>query len=310
VRGVGATNALPLTSNPWRNGLSKPNADPAAPSVSVNIRLVTPDYLEILRVPLARGRQLSRADNESAPGVAVINEVLARELYPGEDPIGKTLNVDSRVPRTIVGVVGGIHHTSLTAPADNEIYIPFRQAGARRSRVIAIRTDGPPDGLVAAVQREVRAVDPNLLVRSVRSLDDIVTSSVAPQRFRAAFIGSLAVLALVLAVVGVYGVTSYTVSERTREMGIRLALGESPARIRRRVLVEGLELAALGTAVGALGSWAATRALESVIFGVGRGDPWTLGTVALVLTVVTILAADGPARRAGRVDPISAIRGE
>ena len=137
-----------------------------------------------------------------------------------------------------------------------------------------------------------------------------MSASVAPQRFRAAFIGSLAVLALALAIVGVYGVMSYMVSERSRELGIRVALGESPSRIRRRVIGEALRLAALGSVVGAGGALLATRALRSMMFEVGTGDPWTLATVAAVLTVVTVLAADGPARRAGRVDPITTMRGE
>jgi ABC-type antimicrobial peptide transport system permease subunit len=138
----------------------------------------------------------------------------------------------------------------------------------------------------------------------------LVSAAVAPQRFRAAFIGSLALLALTLAVVGVYGVMSYAVSERTRELGIRMALGESPWQIRRRVIVEALALAALGTVIGSGGALLAARVLRSVMFEVGTSDPWTIATVAARLAVVTILAADGPARRAGRVDPIAAIRGD
>lgn len=164
--------------------------------------------------------------------------------------------------------------------------------------------------LADAARRAVHVVDPQLPIRSVRSLAEIVSTSVAPQRFRAAFIGSLAVLALALAVVGVYGVMSYAVSERIRELGIRMALGELPRQVRRRVLADGLQLAALGTLFGAAGAWAASRALRSLMFGVGTSDPWTLAAVAAVLTVVTLVAADGPARRAGRVDPIVAIRGK
>jgi predicted permease len=307
VRGVGATNALPLTFNPWRNGVPRPNGDPAVPDVPVNVRLVSPEYLELLRVPLELGRRFAATDDESTPGVVIINASLAAMLYPGENPLGKTLPVGG--PKTIVGVVGDLHHTSLTAPVDNEVYVPFRQMGARRSRVLAIRVEGDPSRLADAVQRAVHDVDPQLPIRSVRTLSEIVSASVAPQRFRAAFIGSLAVLTLVLAVVGVYGVMSYMVSERIRELGIRVALGESPGQIRRRVIVEALQLAAFGTVIGAGGAWLAARALGSLMFEVGTGDPWTLATVAAVLTLVTILAADGPARRAGRVDPISAIRG-
>jgi len=174
---------------------------------------------------------------------------------------------------------------------------------------VAVRVDGDPSRLADAARRAVRAVDPQLPIRQMRSLDEILSASVAPQRFRAAFIGSLALLALVIAVVGVYEVTSYTVSERMREMGIRVALGESPAQVRRRVIVEGLQLSALGAGLGAGGAWLATRALRSMMFEVGTADPWTLAAVATVMAVVTILAADGSARRAGRVDPLTAIRG-
>jgi predicted permease len=309
VRMVGATNALPLTFNPWRNGVAKPNGDPNVPDIPVNVRLVSPEYLELLRVPLMRGRRLTVNDNEAAPDVVVINEALATTLYPGEDAIGKILPMGA-MGRAIVGVVGNVHHTSLTAPVDNEVYVPFRQMGTRRSRVVAIRVDGDPMRLVDAARRAVHAVDPQLPIRTVRSLSEIVSTSVAPQRFRAAFIGSLAVLALALAVVGVYGVMSYAVSERTRELGIRMALGELPRQVRQRVLADGLQLAALGTLFGAAGAWAASRALRSLMFGVGTNDPWTLAAVAAVLTVVTLLAADGPARRAGRVDPITAMRGK
>ena len=208
----------------------------------------------------------------------------------------------------IVGVVGNLHHKSLTAPADNEVYATFRQSGLRRSRVIAMKVDGEASRYVDAIERTVRAVDGQLPIRNMRSLEEIVSESVAPQRFRAVFIGSLAVLALALAVVGIYGVMSYAVTERTRELGIRMALGEAPSRVRARIVLEALQLAALGTALGGIGAWLATRAMASLMFEVGVGDPLTLVSVAGVLTAVTLVAADGPARRAGRVDPISAIR--
>jgi predicted permease len=307
VRAVGATNALPLTVNPWRNGVRKPNTAPGVDDIPVNMRLVSPEYLEMLRVPLKRGRMLNATDTESTPGAVMINEGLASLIFPSEDPIGKLLP-GIPIPKMIVGVVGNLHHTSLTAPVDNEVYMPFRQAGARRSRVIAVKVDGDASRYVEAVERAVRSLDPQLPIRNMRSLDEIVSVSVAPQRFRAVFIGSLAVLALALAVVGIYGVMSYAVTERTRELGIRMALGEAPSRVRGRIVVEALQLAALGTSIGALGAWLATRAMASLMFGVGAGDPWTLVSVAATLISVTLLAADGPARRAGRLDPIAVIR--
>jgi predicted permease len=309
VRMVAASNALPLTSNPWRNSVRPPGADPAGPGLPVNVRLVSPGYLELLRVPLRRGRPVAPTDDESSPTVVVVNEALARALWPDEDPIGKLLPIDRRMPREVIGVVGDVHHTSLTLPADAEVYIPFRQAGVRRNRVLAVRADGDLARLAGAIEAALHDVDAQLPVRAVRSLGEIVSAAVAPQRFRAAFIGSLAALALVLAVVGVYGVMSYTVSERRRELGIRVALGEPPARIRRRVVGEGLWLAALGGALGALGAVGATRALQSMMFEVAPGDPWTFASVAALLAVVAALAADGPARRAGRADPVDAIRG-
>lgn len=307
VRTVAATNALPLTFNPWRNGVRKPNTEPGADDIPVNMRVVSPEYMEMLGVPLKRGRMLNSGDIGSAPLVVMINEGLASLIFPGEDPVGKFLPGNAN-PRMIVGVVGNLHHTSLVAPVDNEVYVPFPQSGLRRSRVIAMKVDGDPSRYVDAAERAVRAVDPQLPIRNIRSLGDIVSRSVAPQRFRAVFIGSLAVLALALAVVGIYGVMSYAVTERTRELGIRMALGEAPSRVRGRIVVEALQLAALGTALGAFGAWLATRTIASLMFEVGAGDPWTLASVAVVLTAVTLMAADGPARRAARVDPISAIR--
>ena len=307
VRTVAATNALPLTFNPWRGGLRKPNTDPGATDIPVNMRLVSPEYMQMLRVPLKRGRMLNAGDNESAPSAVMINEGLASLLFPGEDPVGKVLP-GSANPKMIVGVVGNLHHTSLSAPADNEVYVTFRQAGLRRSRVMAVKVDGDPSRYVDVVERAVRSVDPQMPIRNMRSLEEIVSGSVAPQRFRAVFIGSLAVLALALAVIGIYGVMSYAVTERTRELGIRMALGEAPSHVRRRIVLEALQLAALGTAIGALGAWLATRAMASLMFEVGAGDPLTLASVAAVLISVTLVAADGPARRAGRLDPIAAIR--
>jgi predicted permease len=308
VRGFAATNALPLTFNPWRNGVRKPNTPPGVEDIPVNMRVVSPEYLEMLRVPLRRGRMFNAGDVESAPPVVMINESLASLIFPGEDPVGKYLPGSGANPKMIVGVVGNLHHTSLIAPADNEVYLPFPQAGLRRSRVIALKVDGDPSRYVRAAEEAVKHVDPQLPIRNMRTLDEIVSGSVAPQRFRAVFIGSLAVLALALAVVGIYGVMSYAVTERTRELGIRMALGEAPSRVRGRIVLEALELAALGTALGAVGAWLATRAIASLMFEVSAGDPVTLVTVVAVLAAVTLIAADGPARRAGRVDPISAIR--
>ena len=308
VRTVAATNALPLTVNPWRNGVRRPNTEPGADDIPVNMRVVSPEYLEMLRVPLKRGRMLTASDIESAPSVVMINEGLASLIFPGEDPIGKYLPGSGANPRMIVGVVGNLHHTSLTSAPDNEVYMTFRQAGLRRSRVIAMKVDGDPSRYVQLAERAVRAVDPQLPIRNMRSLEEIVSGSVAPQRFRAVFIGSLAVLALALAVVGIYGVMSYAVTERTRELGIRMALGEAPSSVRGRIVLEALQLAALGTALGAFGAWLATSAIASLMFEVGVGDPLTLVSVAGVLTAVTLVAADGPARRAGRLDPIAAIR--
>lgn len=307
VRQVEATNAMPLTSNPWRNSLRRTGMDQALPGTPANIRLVSPGYLDLIDVPVLRGRSLAPSDDEQSPRVVVINEQLASLLFGDADPVGQMIQVDGPVLRTVVGVVRGFHHAALTQPVDPEAYVTFRQAGTRRVRVIAVGTAGDGARLFAALEQAVREIDPQLPIRSVRSLEEIVGTAVAPQRFRAAFVGSLAIIALTLAVIGVYGVMSATVSQRTREMGIRMALGESPAAIRRRIVLDGLVLAGGGALLGGLGAWMATRALQGFLFGVTAGDPLTLGAVTATLVVVTILAADGPARRAGRVDPVTAI---
>ena len=248
---------------------------------------------------------------DEAARVVVINETMARQFFPGEDPVGRQMIYNSRRQgdsRTIVGVVGDVHHFGLDSDPAPEFYTPQHQPPSYHGMTIVMQVEGDPSALVAAARAEVRAMEPNAPIHDVRTTEQLLTESVAEARFRTVLLGAFAALALMLAIVGTYGVISMVVNQRAREMGIRLALGASASDIRRLVVVQGVRPVLLGLAIGLAGGLLASRAARSLLFHVAPGDPVTLSAAALIILAAAAIAAWLPARRASRVDPVVVLR--
>jgi putative ABC transport system permease protein len=287
-----------------------------------SVRVVSPDYFRATGIRLARGRFLTDADNETAPRVAVINERLARDYWPGRDPIGSRVRFPGLAikfpelpdePRwlTIVGVVKDVKNRGPQVPAIEEIYISYQQPPAFYTpRALVVRSAGDPAALTPAIRRLVQALDPNQPISQVRTLDEIVALAEAGRRFPMLLLGLFAALALLLAGIGIYGVMSYSITQRTHEIGIRMALGARSRDVVASTLAEAMRLAVIGVALGLAGSLALTRLVSGLLFGVGARDPLTLLTVSLLLLAIAMAAVLIPARRASRVDPIVTLRYE
>jgi predicted permease len=279
---------------------------------------VEPDYLKVMGIPLKRGRFFTAQDTESSPRVVVIDEALAAKYFPGEDPIGRHL-VDVYVgPAEIIGVVGHVNQWGLR---DNEgihaeFYIPFRQipdrfvSRAARSVDVLMRSQQQPLALIEPIRQAIEQMNSEQVLYEVRAYDEVVASSIAAQRFSMVLLGTFAALALLLSSIGIYGVISYLVSQRTREFGIRIALGAQRRDILRMVLGHGANMALIGVALGLLGALGLTRLMSGLLFGISATDPITFLVVACLLTLVALAACYIPARRATRVDPIVALRYE
>jgi putative ABC transport system permease protein len=240
--------------------------------------------------------------------VGVINEAMARAFFPGEDPLGKHLKYNE-VSREIVGIVGDIRHFGLAEEPRPEYYFPFRQ-DTLSSQTLVVRGSSDASALVPAVREAIRALDPDLAVASVRTLDSLVSRSVAQPRFRALLLGAFAALALLLSAVGIYGVLATTVTQRTREIGVRMALGAERKDVLAMVVGQGMRLVGIGMGVGLLGSLALTRALSGLLYQVSATDPFTFAGAAILLGCVALLACGLPAYQAAKVEPMAALRVE
>ena len=310
VRDAGGIDDLPL-SNEFRQasrfvieGQPVPNAG-ARPIVQ--FRTVSLSYFSTVGIPLREGRFFTE-DDWKIPR-AVINETMARRFWPKGDALGKRINLCSLDPKpcwsTIIGVAGNVHQFGLDGEPTFDVYF----AGGWTPHVV-VRTATDPVALATAVTGVIHKVNPNLPVTHVTTMDELLTDSISPRRFSAMLVGIFAMLAVVLAAVGIYGVMSYTVSQRTQEIGVRLALGAQTADVRGMILAQTIKLTVLGVAIGLAGAFAVARFLTSLLFGVGTHDPVTFFGVALLLILVAVVAAYVPARRAMRVDPIVALRYE
>jgi putative ABC transport system permease protein len=313
VESAGVVSQLPLGGNMDRYGvhvegksLRNPEEDPSADRYSI-----TPGYLRAMRIPLLRGREFDERDVVTSPPVALVNESMAREFWPGEDPVGKRFRMgDTKGPwKTVVGVVGDVLHKGLDAPHTIQVYLPNTQF-TDSMVILAVRTYNDPTSLAAAVRSEISTLDPQVPVSEVATMDEVVSASVANQRFGAVLFLLFGAIALVLTAVGIYGVISYGVAQRTHEIGIRLALGADQRKVLSLIVSEAMKPALLGAALGLCAAFGLTRLLTRLLYNVKPTDPLVFAAVLLLLIGVALLASYLPARRATRVDPVIALRYE
>jgi putative ABC transport system permease protein len=322
VEFVGATSGLPLTGD--RNNYSyevvgRPPMEPGKWETA-DTSLVTPDYLRVLQIPLVAGRSFDARDSEGVPLVCLINQAIAQRHFPNEDPVGKKLRLGyGNLTPEIIGVVPDIKHWALDKGSgprqrlslnDAGIYIPYAQEASWSTMTVALRTTGEPMDLAGAVRSVVRELDKNQPIAKMRTMETIVSGTLAQPRFRTLLIGLFGALAVVLAAIGIYGVVSYNVTQRTHEFGIRMALGAQTKDVLRLVMRHGMILAVVGISVGALGTLALTRVISALLFGVRATDPLTFAGVAVLLGLIAFLACVIPARRATKVEPMEALRYE
>jgi putative ABC transport system permease protein len=315
VRNAAAISFLPLAGPGI--GTSFYRADRPAPpdgqQPTTEVRPVTPNFFKTMGIPHRAGRDIADTDRADSPLVAVVSEELATRLFPGEDPLGKRLQVAIRGPGgmnvEIVGVVGNIKFASLDADTRPAVYIPLPQLSIGLATLVA-RTDMDPVSLSNSVGAAVRSIDPELPLADVRSMEQVVDETLARPRTVSVLLTAFAVLALLLAAVGVYGVMAYSVSQRTQEIGVRMALGATAQSVFRLVLGQAMKLVGIGVAVGIVIAGLLARVLDTLLFETAPLDPLTFALTALVLVIVATLASYVPARRSTRVTPIEALRTE
>lgn len=311
---IGAGNGVPLmdTNRPGSFTIEdQPVTDDNLPRTK--FASVSADYFRVLGTPLIRGRYFTPGDDENAPRVILVDETLAQRYFSNTDPIGQRIKPGRRESNntwlTIVGIVGNIKNEGFDQPDQPHLYIPILQ-NPGYAMAVYVRTNGNPAGLTNALRQQVQAVDPNLPLFGERTMDDLVSASLAQRRFAMQVVGLFGVLALFLAAIGIYGVMAYSVTQRTREIGIRLALGASTTNILSWLLRQGMRLTLIGVGVGLIGALALTRLLRGLLFGIAPTDVVTYVALTLLLAVVALLACYIPARRATKVDPLVALRYE
>jgi putative ABC transport system permease protein len=314
VRHAGAVDPLPLSNSMMQNGLTfegRP-APPPGERPTTNTRIITPDYIRAMGIPVLRGRAFDGRDVKDAPKVLLINEAFARKYFPGEDPLGKRVEVTVAPDMLgeIVGVVGDVKHRSLDREPDPECYVSFEQVPTSFMTLVVRTESNDPAALTASLREAVRQVDADIPLADVRTMEQVVSNSVAQRRFNTLLLGVFAALALVLSAVGIFGVVNYSVTQRTHEIGIRMALGAQTRDVLRMVVGQGMRLVLVGVAVGLAAAFALTRVMSSLLYGVSATDPVTFFGVALVLAAVALAACLIPARRAMKVDPMVALRYE
>ena len=315
VRSAALTMSVPIGGSNWGSNFlafDKPVPSPADLPHSDYIR-VSAGYFETMGITLLRGRSFSDADTSESAPVAIINETLARRIWPGEDPIGKRLK-QGRPPsdepwREVIGVIDDIKMDGVDQPASMQTYLLYSQEPGAGIGVV-VRTQGDPLAVAASVEQAIHSIDKDLAVYSIWTMDQVLGSSLAQRRLTLVVLASFAALALLLAAVGVYGVISYAVRQRTHEFGIRMALGAQPRDVLRLILVKGLKLSVMGVVLGLGAAFVLTRWMESLLFGVRATDAQTFAAIALLLLGIALLACWIPARRATKVDPMVALRHE
>ena len=315
VRSAGMVNFLPLYgglgSSTAFKIMGRPEPAPGQ-EPGTDVRVVDAGYFQTMGIPLLRGRNFSEPELREAKRVILINEALARQYFPNEEPIGQRLDVamfETPVITEIIGVVGNVRYDSLIDEAPPAVYFPHPEL-AYPFMTFVLRTEGDPAAIAPAVQREIRALDPNQPVSDVRTMEQVMSEAVSRSRFNTLLLALFAGLATLLSAVGIFGVMNYTVAQRTREIGLRLAIGAQPRQVLLLVLKQGLLLTVIGLGLGLAAAVALTRLLSGLLFGVAAVDATTFTTISLLLVAVSLLACYLPARRAMRIDPMLALRYE
>ena len=317
VRAAGITSVIPFGGD-WSTAsfnIENLVVPPGQNGPWGDVRIVSPEFFSALRIPLRRGRLFNTQDTKSSPQVAVIDDEFERKYFKDVDPIGKRITFGAPPGKhdstwiTIVGVVGHAAHEGLDAERRIQYYFPVSQAGLR-NMTVAVRTTGNPLGALPALREAVHSIDRNLPLSSVNTMDKLVEASVGQRKLSMMLLGLFSAIAMVLASIGIYGVMSYSVAQRTREMGIRMALGAVRSRVLLLVVRQGMALAGAGVVIGLLGAFGLTRLLSSQLFAVRATDPSTFALVSALLVVIALIATLVPALRATRVDPVVALRDE
>jgi len=313
VQAVGASNDIPLSGSNTIFGFEiqgRPQ-QPAGAGQSTNYFAVSADYFKAMGIPLLRGRVFTEQDTKNTTRVAVINETMAKRFFPGEDPIGQRIHITNgpTTYREIVGIVGDVKQSGLDQDTPLQTYEPYTQQPFTNMSLVT-RASGDPTGLSAAIRNQVLQIDKEQPVFSIATLDRLVSTSIAQQKFSMLLLGVFAAVAMVLAAVGIYGVLSYAVTQRTHEIGIRMALGAGRAAVLRLVVGHGMTLTLIGIAAGLAAAFLLTRLMSTLLFGVSATDPLTFSLIALLLLTIALLACWIPARRATKVDPMIALRSE
>jgi len=316
VRSAAVTTNLPLyrQGNSIGIGIEGRPAPPPGQELIVVTRIVSPGYFDTMSIPLLQGRQLTEQDAKTTPRAVVISETMARRYWPGEDAVGKRISLGRiRKPEDwfqVVGVVKDVRQFELTAEPKPQMYLTYRQAGFFDARDLVVKTDVDPASMAATVRKAVWEIDKDQPVSNIQTMDEILADSIARQRFSMLLLAIFAAVALVLAGVGIYGVMSYSVAQRTHEIGIRMALGAQTGAVLKLAVGYGMKLVIAGLVIGLIAAFALTRVMSTLLFGVTATDPATFTLISLLLIGVAALASYIPARRATRVNPIIALRYE
>jgi putative ABC transport system permease protein len=312
VQLVAAAKHLPLSGDNMNFAFDiEGRPFPPGRSPGADCRFVTSDYFKALRISLLKGRLFSESDGPHAPHVLLINKAMAARFFPNEDPIGKRLELGiNSFTGQIVGIVGDVKHVGLDADVNEEVYAPYSQAPFWTDMTLLVRTSGDPMSVAGAMRNELGTLDKQVSIGKVRTMDTIAAESVAQPRFRTLLLGLFGISALLLASVGIYGVMSYAVTQRTQEIGIRMALGAQVGDVRRLVIKNGMTLALIGVAIGLAGAFGLTRLMATLLFGISATDVPTFAAISVGVVAVALLACYIPARRATKIDPLVALRYE